>query len=221
MWNGAAETLKARPQIRNTRPNRTPVLGAGVDRGGDVDEAARAGEAVDQRGAVEQQARRQRAQHEILQARLGGLARRRGGRRPGRRAPATAARCRRRARSGRRPRPSCPCRARPGAIRIGYSNRRCLQPVEPAVAEQDGHGAGGVDRRPWRRRPPGRRSKPPANARAQRARRRRRRRRRQSAAPASAMTARSRARRRRRPRPAAPGRRWPRMSFGQGDQEGS
>jgi len=25
MWNGAAETLKARPQIRNTRPNSTPV----------------------------------------------------------------------------------------------------------------------------------------------------------------------------------------------------
>jgi hypothetical protein len=25
MWKGAAETLKARPQIRKTRPNSTPV----------------------------------------------------------------------------------------------------------------------------------------------------------------------------------------------------
>ena len=73
MWNGAAETLKARPQIRKTRPNSTPVPAPGVHGGGDVGELRRAGEAVDQRGAVEQQARRQRAQHEILQARFRGL----------------------------------------------------------------------------------------------------------------------------------------------------
>ena len=38
---------------------------------GDAGEAHRAGEAVDQRGAVEQHARRQRAEHEIFQPRFG------------------------------------------------------------------------------------------------------------------------------------------------------
>ena len=73
MWNGTAEILKARPTSRNTRPTIRPMSCAGAARlggGGDGREAGRAGEAVDQRGAVEQHARRQRAQHEILEARL-------------------------------------------------------------------------------------------------------------------------------------------------------
>ncbi len=75
MWNGTAEILKARPTSRNTRPMIRPMScagAAGLGGGGDRREARRAGEAVDQRGAVEQHARGQRAQHEILEA---GLAR--------------------------------------------------------------------------------------------------------------------------------------------------
>ena len=78
--------------------------------GGDAGEARRAGEAVDQRGAVEQHARRQRAEHEVLEAGLARARRRRGGRRRRRRAPGSAARGRGRARSGRWPRPSSSCR---------------------------------------------------------------------------------------------------------------
>ena len=120
MWNGTAETLKARPAITKTRPTTTPSAAAlpaqqRLARSGEV---GGAGEAVDQRGAVEQHARGQRAEDEVFQPGLGRAQRCRGGRRPGRRAPGTAARARDRARSGRWPRPSASCRAsRTGSAR--------------------------------------------------------------------------------------------------------
>ena len=70
MWNGTAETLKQKPANRNTRPKVEPDA-ALPGRLRDAGEAHRAGEAVDQRGAVEQHAGRERAEHEILQARFG------------------------------------------------------------------------------------------------------------------------------------------------------
>ena len=72
MWNGTAEILKARPASRKTRPKTRPswrsppVSAAAISV-----EAGLAGEAVDQRDAVEQHARRQRAEDEILEAGLG------------------------------------------------------------------------------------------------------------------------------------------------------
>ena len=77
MWNGTAETLKARPAATNTRPIRAPVAiaswpsGAGCSSVGQAVERERAGEAVDQRAAVEQHARGERAEHEILEPGLG------------------------------------------------------------------------------------------------------------------------------------------------------
>ena len=70
--------------------------------------------------------------------------RRRGGRPPAHRAPGIAARRRHRARSGRRRKPSCPCRARPARsgpeTRIG--ERRA---VELALAQQDDEDGGDID----------------------------------------------------------------------------
>src|ERR1700680_2804996 len=96
MWNGTADTLNARPAKRKTRPKMRPMDGvfaaaatpakvmvAVEPENRDAPESALfrrrthagkrdgAGEAVDQRRSVEQHARRQRAKHEILQARLG------------------------------------------------------------------------------------------------------------------------------------------------------
>ncbi len=119
MWNGTAEILKARPgeqehqaedQAESTADACTAAaMPANVDG---------AGEAVDQRGAVEQHARRQRAEDEILQAGLGRAHRVAAGSRRARRARATAARGRDRARSGRWPRSSSSCRAWPSRTRI-------------------------------------------------------------------------------------------------------
>ena len=72
MWNGTAEILKARPASRKTRPKtrpswRSPPLSAAAI----SCEAGAAGEAVDQRDAVEQHAGGQRAEHEIFEARFG------------------------------------------------------------------------------------------------------------------------------------------------------
>ena len=69
MWNGTAETLKQKPANRNTSPKIEPDA-ARVRRLGDAGEAHRAGEAVDQRGAVEQHAGGQRAEDEIFEAGL-------------------------------------------------------------------------------------------------------------------------------------------------------
>ena len=64
MWNGTAEILKARPAMTNmpmtTQPSGRPPLERRLDRRG----GGGAGIAVDQAGAVEQKAGRQRAQHE-------------------------------------------------------------------------------------------------------------------------------------------------------------
>ena len=62
---GEAGERKTRPKIRPS--DALPPL----ERRGDAGEAGLAGEAVDQRGAVEQHARGQRAEDEILQAGLG------------------------------------------------------------------------------------------------------------------------------------------------------
>ena len=67
MWKGAAEALNARPQIRKHQAEDQ----ADRDRRSRDRRIARAArEAVDQRRAVKQQARRQRAEHEILEARF-------------------------------------------------------------------------------------------------------------------------------------------------------
>ena len=74
MWNGAAEILKARPaDEEDEAEDRRRCRHAALQRRGDAGERDGAGEAVDQRGAVEQHARRQRAEDEVLQAGLGGL----------------------------------------------------------------------------------------------------------------------------------------------------
>ena len=66
--------LEAEADEQEHQPEHQADAGAALRRQirdfGDAGEADRAGEAVDQRGAVEQHARRQRAQHEILQARF-------------------------------------------------------------------------------------------------------------------------------------------------------
>ena len=76
----------------------------------DAGEAHRAGEAVDQRGAIEQHPGRQRAEHEVFQARLGRAHASRGCSPPPRRAQGSSVRARDRARSGRRPRSASACR---------------------------------------------------------------------------------------------------------------
>ena len=108
MWNGAAETLNASPQIRNTRPKIRPDRRRRRPRSRRIPVIA--GEAVDQAGPVQQQARRQGPQHEILQARFRRLqvVAVEGGQHIG---PANAARSRHTARSGRPRTPSCPCPA--------------------------------------------------------------------------------------------------------------
>ena len=70
MWNGTAETLKQKPANRNTRPKVSPMPPCPAALR-DAGEAHRAGEAVDQRGAVEQHAGRERAEHEVFQSGLG------------------------------------------------------------------------------------------------------------------------------------------------------
>ncbi len=70
---GRGGDLEGQAAKQEHQAEQDPGVGAGVHRSGDVGEVCRAGEAVDQRGAVEQQARGQRPQHEILQAGLGGL----------------------------------------------------------------------------------------------------------------------------------------------------
>ena len=79
MWNGAAATLKPRPTSRNAMPSSsTPSC---EQRGrreevGDAGEVRRAGAAVDERDAVEEHRRRERAEQEVLEP---GLLRRRAG----------------------------------------------------------------------------------------------------------------------------------------------
>ena len=73
MWNGTAETLKARPATTNTRPMMVPISRrlAGEQRLRDLHEGRAAAEAVDQRGAEQQHAGGDRAQDEVLHAGLG------------------------------------------------------------------------------------------------------------------------------------------------------
>ena len=70
-----------------------------------------AGEAVDQRGAIKQHPRRQRAEHEIFQAGFGRAQLDRDGWRRRRKAAGSSVRGRDRARSDRRPRSASACRA--------------------------------------------------------------------------------------------------------------
>ena len=74
MWNGTAETLKASPTATKTRPMISPVDGlrrAGRTTWPSAGKAGGAGEAVDQRGAVEQHPRGERAEDEIFEPGLG------------------------------------------------------------------------------------------------------------------------------------------------------
>ncbi len=85
---------------------------------GNAGKAHRAGKAVDQRGAVKQHARRQRAEHEIFQARPRSSADSRDGWRRRRKAAGSSIRGRDKARSGRPPRSASACRAsRAGSAR--------------------------------------------------------------------------------------------------------
>ena len=74
IWNGTAESLNASPAITNATPTIRPVETlAGIGhRLRQLGEIHRAGESVDQRNAVQQQAGCQRAEHEIFQPGLGG-----------------------------------------------------------------------------------------------------------------------------------------------------
>ena len=72
MWNGTALILKARPASTKTRPNSRPSDGAPRPNAAAMPaKLGRAGEAVEQRDAVEQDAAGERAEHEIFEARLG------------------------------------------------------------------------------------------------------------------------------------------------------
>ena len=72
MWNGTALILKASPASTKTRPNSSPSHGAPrAERGGDAGEAGGAGEPVEQRNAVKQDAAGERAENEIFEPRLG------------------------------------------------------------------------------------------------------------------------------------------------------
>ncbi len=77
MWYGTAPSLKAMPETTNTSPKsriaRLPPPRSTRVR--DALDVERAGGAVDHRHAVEQHARGQRAQHEVLHRRLGGRVR--------------------------------------------------------------------------------------------------------------------------------------------------
>ena len=102
-----------------------------------------AGEAVDQRAAVQQHAGRQRAEHEIFEAGFGrphGIAVRWPRRR---RARDSSARARDRARSGRRPR-SASCRRVESRIRTEYSNSAAARAGEIVERHDDGEGRAGI-----------------------------------------------------------------------------
>ena len=79
MWNGTAATLKPKPMSRSPRPSAAmsgsgrPASCAPMRR-----QVGRAGRAVDQRDAVEQEAGGERAEQEVLERRLGGERRWRG-----------------------------------------------------------------------------------------------------------------------------------------------
>ena len=100
MWNGTAPSLKARPATTNTSAERQQQrccpAAASIARA-TVVEVERAGGAVDHRHAVEQEAGRQRAEHEVLHRRLGRARVIAAAARPARTATATSARGRGRA----------------------------------------------------------------------------------------------------------------------------
>ena len=129
-WNGAAATLNPRPTISRAMPASTSVFGFSMstvvcDRGDHLADVRRARAAVDERDAVEEERRREPAEHEVLDARLrrsaiaAPVARRRA-----RTARATASRGRGTARSGRWPTPSRRRRSRrPGRARRARARR--------------------------------------------------------------------------------------------------
>ena len=127
--------MKARPARTKTRPKTRPSERAfGRQRSGDGVETGVAGEAVDQRHAVEQHAGRQGAEHEIFEAGFGraevvAVAWRRR-----HRAPATAVRAPDRARSGRWPKSSAACRASPARSSTGNSKRS--MPLDARLARR-------------------------------------------------------------------------------------
>ncbi len=67
MWNGTAEILKACRPARNEAEDEAERTGFRRQGLGDFGKAGVAGEAIDQRHAVEQQTGGERAEHEILQ----------------------------------------------------------------------------------------------------------------------------------------------------------
>ena len=71
MWKGTALTLKAMPASTKTMPKSWPVLDPAREALRDPAELGGAGEAVEQRDAVEQDPGGESAQHEIFEARLG------------------------------------------------------------------------------------------------------------------------------------------------------
>ena len=114
MWNGTAAILNASPANTNTSPNRS--AGATARRRKLIGRV-HARELVvpvkpySRRNAVEQDAARQRAQDEIFEPRLGRAHVARTKLASTYCEKDSAARARRIASAGRRPKPSCPCRA--------------------------------------------------------------------------------------------------------------
>ena len=81
MWNGTAATLKPSPTSRSAKPSEQHAVVRAAwscaRNVGDAGEVRRAGRAVDERDAVEEDRRRERAEQEVLEAGL--LRRERGG----------------------------------------------------------------------------------------------------------------------------------------------
>ena len=75
MWNGTVATLKPNPISISAMPDEEQRARGEVEHGdapGDQREVRRAGRAVHQRDAVEQERRRERAEQEVLERALGG-----------------------------------------------------------------------------------------------------------------------------------------------------
>ena len=75
LWNGTSATLKPKPTSSSPTPiGSSGAKGSGTDSGAmpcaDLRQVGRAGRAVDQRDAVEEEAAGERAQQEVLQRRL-------------------------------------------------------------------------------------------------------------------------------------------------------
>ena len=118
MWNGTAATLNPRPTSSSARPSSSTPSSRSVFGGeelGDAGERGRAGRAVHERDAVQEHRRRERAEHEVLDARLPATRDGAGRTRPARTAGSRGSRARGTRRRGRWPSSSPACRWRTAA----------------------------------------------------------------------------------------------------------